>query len=303
MDAPTPVGAFFFSVRLTRTSACKVNFVLNILGRRSDGFHELETLFFPVPLHDVLSAEPTVSGIELSCSKPELPCDPTNLVWRATEGFFAESGLAGGAKLHLEKNLPIAAGIGAGSANAATTLLLLNELFGGPLSAALLDTVAARLGSDVNFFLQPLPATATGRGERVRPISPFSLLKQRALLLFHPNFGVSTPWAFRELAKYPEALDGQPGRVAQSVAAFGGSDLAAAAGTLFNSLEEPVWGKYPILRLYQDFLLASGAVGALMSGSGSTTFALFANRDTADSAAERFRHQFGSEGWLAVVTL
>jgi 4-diphosphocytidyl-2-C-methyl-D-erythritol kinase len=303
LNAPTPVGAFFFSVRLTRTSACKVNFVLNILGRRPDGFHELETLFFPVPLHDVLSAEPTASGIQLSCSKPELPCDPTNLVWRATEGFFAESGLVGGAKLHLEKNLPIAAGIGAGSANAATTLLLLNELFGKPLSAAQLDRIAARLGSDVNFFLQPYPATATGRGEQITSLAPFALLKQWALLLFRPGFGVSTPWAFRELAGYPEALNGQPGRVAESVTAFSGSNLAAATSSLFNSLEAPVFGKYPILRLYQDFLRSHGAIGALMSGSGSTTFALFANRDAADAAAERFRHQFGSEGWLAVVTL
>lgn len=290
-------------MRLTRTSACKVNFVLNILGRRTDGFHELETLFYPVPLHDVLSAEPISAGIQLTCSNPDLACDLTNLVWRAAERFFAEAGISEGARLHLEKNLPIAAGIGAGSANAATTLLLLNELFGEPLSATQLDKVAAGLGSDVNFFLQPFPASATGRGEKVCPLPLFSQLNQRALLLFRPGFGVSTPWAFRELAKFPEALNGKPGKVADSVAAFTGSDLAAAAGTLFNSLEAPVFGKFPILQLYQDFLRAAGAIGALMSGSGSTTFALFANRDAADTAAERFRHQFGSEGWLAVVTL
>ena len=290
-------------MRLTRTSACKVNFVLNILGRRPDAFHELETLFYPVPLHDVLSAEPIGAGIQLTCSNPDLACNQTNLVWRAAEGFFAESGLSEGARLHLEKNLPIAAGIGAGSANAATTLLLLNQLFGEPLSAAQLDAVAARLGSDVNFFLQPFPASATGRGEKVCPLPPFSLLSHRALLLFRPGFGVPTPWAFRELAKFPEALNGKLGRVAESVAAFAGSDLAAAAGTLFNSLEAPVFGKYPILQLYQDFLRAAGALGALMSGSGSTTLALFADRDAADAAAERFRHQFGGEGWLTVVTL
>lgn len=288
---------------LERKSACKVNFVLNILGRRADGFHELETLFFPVPLYDQLSAERIAAGIELTCSNPQLACDASNLVWRAAQAFLDTAGISDGVGLHLTKNLPIAAGLGAGSANAATTLLLLNELFGFPLLPAALDSLAASLGSDVNFFLQSGPATATGRGELINPLPPFGLLRGCALLLFRPGFGVATPWAFKRLAGFPDRLNGRAGLVDRAVEAFSGADLRTAAGHLFNSLETPVLSKYPILGVYQDSLRAAGAIGTLMSGSGSTTFALFPELRQAESASERFRGQFGPEGWLAVVSL
>lgn len=290
-------------VSLERNSACKVNFVLNILGRRADGFHELETLFFPVPLHDHLGAQRILSGIELSCSNPQLPCDSTNLVWRAARAFLDASGIAEGVRLHLTKNLPIAAGIGAGSANAATTLLLMNELFGFPLPTATLDQLAAALGSDVNFFLQPGPATATGRGERIVPLPHFGILKGCALLLFRPGFGVATPWAFQHLAHFPDLQNGKPGKVARAVAAFSGNDLQFAVGHLFNSLEGPVLSKYPVLGIYQEALRNMCAIGTLMSGSGSTTFALFPDQRQAESASEQFRRRFGPEGWLAVAGL
>lgn len=288
---------------LERKSACKVNLVLNILGRRADGFHELETLFLPVPLHDQLSAKRVSSGIELTCSNPHLACDASNLVWRAAQAFLDATGIAEGVRLHLTKNLPIAAGIGAGSANAAATLLLLNELFGFPLPMGALDQLAASLGSDVNFFLQPGPATATGRGERIMPLPPFDLLRSCALLMFRPGFGVATPWAFKHLAQFPDLQNGTHGKVAQAVVAFSGNDLSLAASHLFNSLEVPVMSKYPVLGIYQEVLRSLGAVGTLMSGSGSTTFALFPELRQAESASEQFRRRVGPEGWLAVVNL
>ncbi len=288
---------------LHRPSPCKVNLVLNILGKRKDGFHELETLFFPVPLHDELTAEESPGGITLTCSNPLLPADSTNLVWRAAEAFLLKTGIRSGVSLHLKKNLPLSAGIGAGSANAAVSLLLLNELFGFPLCQSRLDELAAGLGSDVNFFLQPNPALAFGRGERISPLAPFQALTGCALVLVRPGFGVATPWAFRELARFPEHLNGRPGRSAEVAQLFANGDLRAAGQNLYNSLETPVFGKFPILALYQDYFRSHGALGALMSGSGSTTFALFANRREAESAAEAFQMQFGREGWLAVVTL
>ncbi len=288
---------------LERTSGCKVNFVLNILGRRPDGFHELETLFYPVPLHDHLWADRTATGIELSCSNPNLPCDSTNLVWRAAKAFLDAAGIRDGIRIHLTKNLPIAAGIGAGSANAAATLLLVNELFGQPLTFEQLDVLAAGLGSDVNFFLQSGPATATGRGECIVPLPEFSKLRGTAILLFRPGFGVATPWAFKQLAQFPDYLYGKRGRVAEAVAAFTGTELADASRQMFNSLEAPVMSKYPILAAYQDALRELGAAGTLMSGSGSTTFALFSKLGAAESAAEKFRSRFGTEGWLSVVEL
>ena len=289
---------------LRRNSPCKVNFVLNLLGKRPDGFHELETLFFPVPLHDVLTADRTESPeVLLQCDHPGLPCDGTNLVLRAATSFLEAAGIGSGVKLRLEKRLPLAAGIGGGSANAAVTLLLLNELFGNPLSPATLDRLAAGLGSDVNFFLQPDPALATGRGEHIEPLGPFPALRGTAMLLFHPGFGVSTPWAFRELARFPEHVSGQPGRARDVARLFQVGDLTAAGEALYNGLESPVFEKYPILALYTAFYRRHGAFGALMSGSGSTTFGLFHNWATARVAAARFREEFGAAGWLEVVEL
>lgn len=286
-----------------RSSPCKVNLVLNILGRRPDGFHELETLFFPVPLHDELSFEPGGDGVRLTCSHPDLPVDGSNLVMRAATLWMEESGVREGVAIHLDKRLPLAAGLGAGSANAAVTLLGLNEIFGSPLTPDRLDRIAARLGSDVNFFLQPHPALASGRGERIRPLKPFDVLSGMALFLFHPGFGVPTPWAFRELANFPECRDGRLGRAVAVAEALGRGDLTSALSGLYNALEAPVLRKYPILALYQEFLRAHGARGTLMSGSGSTTFALFPDLRSAEDVVPAFREEFGQAGWLATVSL
>jgi len=288
---------------ITRSSPCKVNLVLNILGRRPDGFHDLETLFFPVPLHDELSFEPGGEGIRLTCSHPDLPVDGSNLVMRAALRWAEASGIREGVGIHLEKRLPLAAGLGAGSANAAVTLLGLNEVFGAPLSLDRLDEIAAGLGSDVNFFLQPHPALATGRGERIQPLGRFGVLSGTALFLFHPGFGVPTPWAFRELADFPECRDGRPGRAAAVADALGRGDLPAAVSGFYNGLEAPVLRKYPILALHQEFLRNHGAMATLMSGSGSTTFALFRDPSLAESVVPAFRAEFGSAGWLATVPL
>lgn len=289
---------------LRRSSPCKVNLVLNVLGRRADGFHELETLFHHVPLTDELSFETAAPGVILSCSDPRLQVDGSNLVHRAATRFLAEARLEDrGAQIHLEKRLPLAAGLGAGSANAAHTLLGLNELFGQPLSAEQLDRLAAGLGSDVNFFLQDRPALARGRGEQVISLEPFTALRGAGLFLFHPGFGVPTPWAFGELRNHPAALNGRPGRATDLVEILRRGDLTAAGQALYNALEAPVLVKYPVLQLYQDFLRTQGAWGTLMSGSGSTTFALFPNRAAADSAIAPFEAMFGHAGWLRTVSL
>src|SRR5258706_15102733 len=152
----------------------------------------------------------------------------------------------------------------------ATTLLGLNELFGSPLSSDRLFELAASLGSDVPFFLQPKPALATGRGERIESIEFFPCLRGRALLLIHPGFGISTPWAYQQLPRFPAALNGQPGRAAKLIKVLQSGQLAAAAAEFYNSLEPPALPKFPLLELFQEFLRANGALVALMSGSGST---------------------------------
>ena len=286
---------------LEKNSPCKVNLLLNILGRRADGFHELETVFHPVNLCDHLAFTRASDGVQLTCSDPALPTDAGNLVHRAATSFLEAANLQDGVKIHLEKKIPLAAGLGGGSGNAATTLLGLNELFDQPLTAARLDELAAGLGSDVNFFLQNKPALATGRGEQVESLSPFPALQGKAFLLIHPGFGISTAWAYQNLARFPTALNGEPGRARRLVSRLSDGDLAAAGGEFYNSLEAPALDKYPVLALYQDFLREHGAEATLMSGSGSTTFAIAASVTAAEVLAEQFKGQFGRTCWTAAV--
>ncbi len=286
---------------LHKKSPCKVNLLLNILGRRPDGYHELETVMQPVNLCDRLTFERSGRTVKLSCSNAALPVDVRNLVHRAATSFLSAAKINDGVRIHLEKKIPLAAGLGGGSGNAATTLLALNELFDQPLTALKLDQLAAAIGSDAPFFLQSRPALATGRGEIIRPLGDFPALRGRAFLLIHPGFGIATPWAYQNLARFPEALNGQPGRAQKLIAGLQAGDLGAASAEFYNALEAPALEKFPVLALFQEFLRTNGALAALMSGSGSTTFAIAENTGAADALAEKFKSKFGPNCWTAVV--
>lgn len=289
------------SMSLEKNSPCKVNLLLNILGRRADGFHELETLMHPVNFCDRLTFSTGGQGIQLTCSDASLPVDSRNLVHRAAAAFLQATGRADGVRIHLEKRIPQAAGLGGGSGNAATTLLGLNELFGAPLAAEKLHALAATLGSDIPFFLQTNPALAAGRGEKVTSLEPFPALRGAVFLLIHPGFGISTPWAYQNLARFPEALNGRPGRAQKLAQLLQSGDLAAASAEFYNSLEAPALEKFPILALFQEFLRANGAAATLMSGSGSTTFAIFQNRAISEELMQKFKAKFGANCWTVVV--
>ena len=288
---------------LERDSPCKVNLLLNILGRRADGFHELETVMQPVEICDRLSFARQAGGLQLTCDHPGLPVDAGNLVHRAATAFLQAARITDGVRLHLEKKIPLAAGLGGGSGNAAVTLLGLNELFGQPLSAGSLEQIAASLGSDIPFFLQTRPALATGRGERIQPLDFFPAFRDAFLVLVHPGFGISTAWAYQQLAKHPAALNGQPGRAQQLIACLQAGDLAAAGAAFYNSLEAPALPKHPLLALYQEFFRTHGAAATLMSGSGSTTFAVIRGQTAAGQLVEKFKGTFGDHNWLTVAPL
>jgi 4-diphosphocytidyl-2-C-methyl-D-erythritol kinase len=286
---------------LEKNSPCKVNLLLNILGRRPDGFHELETVMHPANLCDRLFFERAACGVTLTCSDANLPTDSGNLVYRAATAFLETAKINDGVRIHLEKQIPLAAGLGGGSGNAATTLLGLNELFGQPLPLEKVHELAATLGSDVPFFLQTKPALATGRGEKVHPLDLLPALRGAAFLLIHPGFGISTAWAYQNLARFPAALNGQPGRAQKLIALLQSGNLPAAGRAFYNSLEAPALEKYPLLALFQEFLRSHGAVAALMSGSGSTTFAVVPGRKPAEALAEKLKGKFGQTCWTAVV--
>ena len=291
------------SVVLKLESACKVNLLLNILGRRDDGFHELETLIHPVPMYDELHLERIGDGINLSCNDTRLALDETNLVFRAAKAFLKEVKSTEGVRIHLQKNLPIAAGIGAGSANAGMTLRGLNELWGQPLPDESLHKLAGVLGSDVPFFLQDGPALAFHRGEKIDPIDPFPALQGTGLLLINPGFGVSTPWAYRQLGEHPVALKGEPERAQALAGALRKGTLTDASNLFYNSLEIPVFAKHPVLTVIRDYFKENGAIVSLMSGSGATIFALTSSRSDAEKLREKYHGRFGEASWSRTVLL
>jgi 4-diphosphocytidyl-2-C-methyl-D-erythritol kinase len=257
----------------------------------------------PVNLFDELSFARVTRGFHLTCSDPTLPTDTGNLVHRAATLFFQKTEIRDGVRIHLEKKIPLAAGLGGGSGNAATTLLGLNEIFGKPLSVKALHDIAATLGSDIPFFLQTKPGLGTGRGENIQPLDFFPAMKDAAILLIHPGFGISTPWAYQNLARFPAALNGAPGRAQKLISLLQTADLRRAAVEFYNSLEAPALDKYPLLALFQEFLRDNGAAATLMSGSGSTTFALAETLAATEKLAEKFRSKFGDTYWMATVAI
>jgi len=278
-------------------SRCKINLLLNVLCRREDGFHEIESIMQPVPIHDELHIERAESGVELTCNNSRLSVGTDNLVHRAASAFLKLT-KSGGVRIHLQKNLPIAAGIGAGSSNAAMMLRGLNELYDHPLNAGNIQTLAADLGSDVPFFLQDGPALAMGRGERVEALEPFKALEGCGVLLIHPGFGVSTPWAYQTLGRIPEQF-GAKGQAVMMVESLVEGRLEGFS----NSLESAVFLKYTVLPIIKEFFSANGALVALMSGSGSTMFAITGDRPSAEVLRAKYHDRFGQAGWSATVAL
>jgi 4-diphosphocytidyl-2-C-methyl-D-erythritol kinase len=257
----------------------KINLYLHILGRRPDGFHELETLMAPITLGDTLDIDLIPSGaggIEFTCSDPGLSDAKDNLATRAARIFLEEFKLATGVRIHLEKIVPVGAGLGGGSSDAATVLLALRELTRTDCDNTKLAQLAARLGSDIPFFIHRTTAVCRGRGEIIEPIR---LQENYQGLLVHPGFGVPTPWAYKTYAQ--NRGQGAPGR-------------AFADFTLRNDLEPPAFSKYPWLPVVKSwFQKQPEAIDALMSGSGSAVFALTRSPENTWYLERRFLAEFG----------
>jgi 4-diphosphocytidyl-2-C-methyl-D-erythritol kinase len=267
-------------------SPAKVNLYLRIAGKRADGYHELETVMLPLALGDTLTFEPRPSGIELVCDDPRLPVDDNNLVVRAAKSLGVP-----GARITLQKRTPLAAGLGGGSSNAATTLMALGQ----GESPARLNELAARLGSDINFFLAGGAAVCRGRGELVEPVG---CKLKASILLVNPGFGISTKWAYANWAA--TRLTAKPPAVSVLTRALAEGDLDGVCRSLYNSLEAPSVGKFPVLELLKETMRDGGAAGALMSGSGATVFGLFADAKAAETAGREVREQFGPSMWTQV---
>jgi 4-diphosphocytidyl-2-C-methyl-D-erythritol kinase len=279
---------------LTLRTPAKINLGLRVLGRRSDGYHDIVSLMVPVGLFDVVRVQSAPSGIELYCPDSDLPTDQGNLVHRAAQLILRECGGDAGVRLELHKRIPVGAGLGGGSSDAAATLKGVNELLDCCLANQDLHRLAVRLGADVPFFLLGGAALAEGIGDRLTPVA---VVPQIWTTLVYPGFQVSTRWAYEHLALTTMAnrsnLNG-PGAIAvgevtayhQRLLGRHGLTMEDLLPCLVNDFEPLVFSNYPQLEAIREALLAVGAQAALMTGSGPTLVGLFASEGEARAAQE-----------------
>ncbi len=261
----------------------KINLTLEVKARREDGFHEIESLMVPISVFDRLEIEHHEGDLAFTCDDPTLPTSDDNLVVQAVRLFCGSFGFLPHLRIHLAKQIPHGAGLGGGSSDAAATLLGLDALFDTHLPRTALADLASELGSDIPFFIHQSAAIIRGRGERVEPIAFTHTL---SLLLIKPPFGVPTPWAYSRWRDAREVPD-----VSYARQEF-------PWGALVNDLERPVFEKYLHLAQLKTWLLAqSEVVGALMSGSGSTVFAVLRDKTLGHQLGERVALEFGEELW------
>jgi len=258
-------------------SPAKINLFLNIIGKRSDGYHNLETLMCCISLYDEVALQFNTSHTSVLCSDPHVPLDGTNLALRAATLFFSTLNISGGVEITIEKRIPVAAGLGGGSSNAASVLLGLNDHFGRPFSRDQLLSLGLSLGADVPFFLVQKPAFATGIGETLKP---FSGLYPYHIVLINPGFSVSTAEIYRNLNL---RLTKCKKKITFAHLKKCGFDVALH---LCNDLETVTASTYPAIASIKEKLIRYGALGALMSGSGPTVFGLFSDLKSAKIARD-----------------
>jgi 4-diphosphocytidyl-2-C-methyl-D-erythritol kinase len=274
--------------RMQLLAPAKINLSLKIIGQRNDGFHELDTLIAPISLYDEIridKARPG-KGIEFRCDDPSVPQGDDNLAVRAAKAFFETTKIDPAISIELKKKIPHGAGLGGGSSDAASVLLALNELFDVKLSREELVEMAEPIGSDVPFFVFQSAALCKGYGEMV---APMKLKRQFSILLLKPAFAVSTGWAYSRWLGSREI----PG-IRYEAQEF-------ADQKFVNDLERPVFAKFVFLAQMKMWLLSQSEVGtALMSGSGSTMFAVMRENAGADSVANRAKAALDPELWTCV---
>jgi 4-diphosphocytidyl-2-C-methyl-D-erythritol kinase len=263
-------------------SYAKINWTLEVLFKREDGFHELKTIYQTVSLHDTLNIIRTDGPIEIICDDARIPCDETNLAFKAAVALREASGVLKGAQIEIQKRIPLAAGLGGGSSNAAVTLLALRKLWRVEVKEKELVAIAASLGSDVPLFLVGGTTLGVGRGEQVHAIEP---LNCDHLLLVNPGLEVSTRDAYQGLSRLtsPESASNIPLTL---LAAKGISGLPLVAR---NDLEEVVIAAHPEIAEVKRRLLSLGASHAQMSGSGATVFGVFDNSQMIEQAESAVR--------------
>ena len=261
----------------------KINLFLEALNKRPDGYHNIETVFQSIDLHDVITLREKASeGVEIKCDAPRVPLDSSNLVYRAAELLSAESGERRGVEIDIMKRIPVGAGLAGGSTDAAATLAGLNELWELGYSVDDLLSLGSKLGADVPFCIMGGTALGRGRGDELTRLEPFS---GAPVVIANPGFQVSTAWAYGSLGNLGLTIEKKSATIL--VGKIQQRDAANIGKELFNIFESVVAEKYPPIREIKEEFMRAGALGALMSGSGPTVFALASDGLSAQHICER----------------
>lgn len=245
----------------------KVNLALDILYKRDDGYHEIKSIMQRISLKDVLKFKEIDKGIIIESNHKEVPLDSTNLVYRAWEKLTQITGVTKGIKVIIEKNIPVAAGLAGGSSNGAATLIALNKLWNLNLTEIELMKIGKELGADIPFCIMGGTALAEGIGERLTKLKPLS---NKHILICNPGIGISTEYAYSKCRYLDHRID-----IDGMISYIEKDDINGVAGKMANTMEKPMIEEYPIIGDIKDTMLKNGALGSLMSGSGSTVFGLY----------------------------
>lgn len=278
--------------KITVKAYGKVNLTLDVQGRRADGYHLLSSVMQSISLADTITLQKAPQGITIQSDHPLVPNDQDNICWRAAQAFLSQSGIATGVKIELTKAIPVAAGLGGGSADAAAVLYGLNQLYGTDLSLGKLQTIGLTIGADVPFCLQGGTCLVEGIGEVVTPVEPFP---QTNIVLVKPEASVSTAEIYKKLDSSSHG-----GTSTRRLLAFlQGDQSVSLDSVLENALESVTETLVPAVALWKSRLREHGAVASLMSGSGPTVFGLFES----SQQAQEFHGRFKEEAGVFVVTL
>ncbi|HMK75520.1 MAG TPA: 4-(cytidine 5'-diphospho)-2-C-methyl-D-erythritol kinase [Thermodesulfobacteriota bacterium] len=271
---------------LSLESPAKVNLRLEILKRREDGYHELRTIFQKISLHDTLRFFLRKErGVSIAADHPQLPVGKNNLAYKAARSMLKASSYKGGIHIEIEKRIPLGAGLGGGSSNAATTLKALNQLLETGLPKKDLLAMGLEIGADVPFFLLKGAAIGSGIGEQLKRVE----LPDLWYVLIYPNFEVSTRWAYGNFVLTNQQFHLNLHRFLKNPKGI--------SRILLNHLETVVAKKYPQIGMMKKILLSAGALGALMTGSGPTVFGLFDRESISIAAYEKIRRMAKKKGW------
>lgn len=262
-----------------KRSPAKINLHLRVLGKREDGYHDIATLMQRISLYDEIEFSPREKGIVVKCPGTPLPENEDNIVYKAAKSLFSQASCHSGIEITIRKKIPIAAGLGGGSSNAATTLVTLNDLMGFNYSTKNLMKIGAKLGADIPFFVFGKTAWAFGIGDRLQAAKNIPRLW---FVLVNPRFDISTKGIY-------ESLNLRLTNTTEKFSIRGFSTIDDIVRELYNDLEKVTLNLHPILKELKELLLSCGALGSLMSGSGPTVFGIFADKKDALRAEERLK--------------